>query len=548
MLLVGINAKYIHSNLAIRYLVAVEPRCRFCEYSIADRPEQIAAALYKTEERVFMFSCYIWNIETVLRVCEILKAANTALKIVLGGPEVSFDAEDCLRSHPAVDYILCGEGEPAITPLADMLEGRKSAATVPGLVYRTENGIAVSPVPPQEADLNALPFPYTDADMKALQNRILYFETSRGCPYRCAFCLSGSAGRLRFLSLERTKQAIMFFARHNVPLVKLVDRTFNADPKRALAIIEAIKELGGHTTYHFEIRAEAMTKELIHSLQTAPRGMFQLEIGVQSTNSQTLLAINRKPQLARLAEVVNALKKNNNMHLHLDLIAGLPGETLAMFIDSFHWVMALRPHNLQLGFLKKLKGAALNAPDSRFASFAPYEVIRSDAMSYHELLLLKDVEEMLERYYNSGAFGHSVAYILDTHYRGREFYFFYDMARFMQGDITAKSLKTMFERLYQFGETRLADTRVAELLTYDYCLRHRDSLSFMHGDDVLKAQAFAFLKQETLVAGFFPQYAGEKPTALYKKLRFAAIGSRIYAFDVQNETAADVTEAFNRTD
>ncbi len=544
MLLVGINAKYIHSNLAIRYLAAAEPRCRFCEYSIADRPEQIAADLFKTGARAFLFSCYIWNIETVLRVCEILKAADRTLRLALGGPEVSFDAEACLAAHPSVDFILCGEGEPSITPFADMLCADGSPDAVPGLWYRLGDTICKSPLPPQEADLEALPFPYTDADMEALQNRIVYFETSRGCPYRCAFCLSGSAGRLRFLSVERTMRAVDFFARHHVPLVKLVDRTFNAEPKRALAIIEGIKARGGQTTYHFEIRAESMTEELIHSLQTAPKGMFQLEIGVQSTNPETLEAICRKPDFERLTKVVKALAKNNNMHLHLDLIAGLPGESLAMFIRSFHTVMAMHPHDLQLGFLKKLKGAALSAPGSRFWSFPPYEVIHSDAMSYADLLLLKDVEEMLERYYNSGAFEVTVPYILKTHYAGREFYFFYDMAVFMQGDLTAKSLKTMFERLHKFGTEKLADTKITEYLIYDYCLRHRDSLSFMPSGDGLKEKAFAFLKQEKTAARCFPLYAGEKPTALYKKIRFVPIGSRVFAFDAAHRTAVDVTEAF----
>ncbi len=548
MLLVGINAKYIHSNLAIRYLAAVEPRCRFCEYSIADRPEQIAAALYKTGEQIFLFSCYIWNIETIWRVCEILKAANSEFQIALGGPEVSFDAEACLRQHAAIDFILCGEGEPSITPFVDALMGGGRLCDVPGLVYRAKEGVALSPIPAQEAVLELLPFPYSDADMTTLKNRIVYFETSRGCPYRCAFCLSGSAGRLRFLSIERTVCAIDFFARHQVPLVKLVDRTFNADSRRALAIIEAIKARGGGTTYHFEIRAETMTEALIHSLQTAPRGMFQLEIGVQSTNEATLAAIHRKPDYDRLTAVVRALAKNQNMHLHLDLIAGLPGESLAMFIHSFHDVLALRPHDLQLGFLKKLKGAALYAPGSSFSSFAPYEVIHSDAMTYRELLLLKDVEEMLERYYNSGAFSRTMSYILETHYKDRAFYFFYDMAEFMQGDLTAKSLKTMFERLYQFGQIQLADSHIADYLTYDYCLRHRDSLSFMPNGEPLKAKAFTFLKDEASVLRFFPAYAGEKPTVLYKKLRFVPIGERIYAFDVQNEIAADVTEAFSAID
>ncbi|MBR5236149.1 MAG: DUF4080 domain-containing protein [Clostridia bacterium] len=543
MLLVGVNAKYIHSNLAIRYLAQVDSRCNFQEFTIQDRAEHIAASLFETGERVFCFSCYIWNIDIIYQVCEILKKADSGLVLGLAGPEVSFDPEEQLFMHPFLSFILCGEGESALSHLLDALE-EGTFERVPGLWYRTDDGIFKSEVPSREADLDSLPFAYTEADIKALKNRIVYFETSRGCPYRCAFCLSGSAGTLRYLPLDKVEKAIAFFARYKVPLVKLVDRTFNADPQRALSIIEMIKSHGGGTTYHFEIRAEAMTEPLIRSLQEAPKGMFQLEIGVQSVNETTLRNINRRPAFLKLCEVTEALQAKGNMHIHLDLIAGLPGESLDEFIHSFNQVFALRPQMLQLGFLKRLKGAELMAPGSHFCDFPPYEVIHSDKMTYGELLHLKAVEEILEQYYNSGLFETSLSYVLKTYYAGREFDFFSEMAGFVRQNDMPKGHKALYEALCCFEKEKFGDNEITHRIIYDYCLRHRDSLSFMENGDRLKAAAFEFLKQPERVKLYFAHYAGEKPVTLYKKIRFMPIGDRIVAFDVSHMAAADVTKEF----
>ncbi len=543
MLLVGINAKYVHSNLAIRYLAKIEPRARFCEYTISDRAETIASSLYRSGAKTFLFSCYIWNMEHVKKVSEILKKADSTARILWGGPEVSFCAKELLLQFDYVDFVLCGEGEKAISPFADSLTSG-DFSSVPGLFYRVDGCTKESLVPAQETDLNELPFPYDAADIQALKNRILYYETSRGCPYRCAFCLSGAAGSLRFLPVQRVNRDLAFFEEHGVPLVKLVDRTFNADPERALDIIEGIKKRGGHTTYHFEIRAESMTDALIKSLQEAPKGMFQLEIGVQSTQPDTLKAINRVPKHQRLLEVTQALSKNGNMHLHLDLIAGLPSEDLDGFIRSFHDVIALRPDDLQLGFLKKLSGATLQASGCEFQSFPPYEVVHSDKMSFTDLLFLKQVEEMLERYYNSGAFSKTMSYMLDTYYPGREFDFFSEMADFLQGDVSAKSQKSTYEDLYRFATGKFNDAKITHRLIYDYSLGHRDSLSFMQSGDGLKSAAFEFLKKPERVKLYFVDYAGEKPVSLYKKIRFVPIGDRIFAFDYSGGGAKDVTAEF----
>ncbi len=543
MLLVGINAKYVHSNLAIRYLSRIDSGCSFCEFTIADRPEQIAAAIFESGKKDIFFSCYIWNIEHVLRTCEILKKADDSFRLGLAGPEVSFDAEGILEAHTYLDFIWCGEGEPSVCAMADALHSG-AFDTVPGLYYKEGGDVTKSPIEPMEAAMDDLPFPYTDEDMETLKGRLVYFETSRGCPYRCAFCLSGRAGSLRFMSVEKVKEAICFFAKHKVPLVKLVDRTFNADPKRALSIINSIKEQGGGTSYHFEIRAESMTEELIAALASAPKGMFQLEIGVQSTNPETLTRINRRPAFDKLSEVVRALSQNQNMHMHLDLIAGLPKDTMETFIKSFNRVIGLRPHNLQLGFLKKLKGADLETAGSAFWEAPPYEVIHSDAMSYADILRLKRVEDLLEKYYNSGKFYKTMAYVFEHHYPNREFDFFDDLANFYREKGEPKGNKALYESLYLFGKEKGYDETFTYAIIFDYCLYHRDSLSFMEQGDKLKNQAFEFLKKPERVALYFADYAGEKPVNLYKQIRFVTIGKSVFAFDYAKTEARDVTKEF----
>ncbi len=542
MLLVGINSKFTHSNLAIRYMVKMDSRFRFREFSIADRPETIARELFSSGARAFLFSCYIWNIETVLKVAEILKKAAPDFFICLGGPEVSFRAEDILEEKPFLDAVLTGEGENAITPLGDALSSGDFSA-VPGLCYRAGESVVKSLLAAKETAMEDVPFPYDEAELSALSNRIVYYETSRGCPYRCAFCLSGAAGSLRFMDVSRVESELSLFEKCGVSLVKFIDRTFNADPHRALSIIERIKERDASTCYHFEIRAETMTEALIETLKTAKPGLFQLEIGVQSTNPEVLRNIGRNPDFSRLKEVVLSLSENKNLHLHLDLIAGLPGEDMESFLRSFHQVIALRPDNLQLGFLKKLSGSSLTAPGSEFADFPPYEIIRSDKMSHGDFLRLKRAEEMLERYYNSAAFPAAIPYLLDTFYAGREFTFFEAMADFLAGDLAPKSLKTQFEELYRFCYP-FAGEVFREKLIFDYAKTHRDTLSFMKKGDYLKEQAFAFLKEPQRVAKYFADYAGEKPALLYKKIRFVPIGARVIAFDDEKGRAEDVTMEF----
>lgn len=395
-LFVAVNAKYVHTNIAVRYLAnACKERgflCDFCEFTINEPRGRIVERLYMWETDIYGFSCYIWNIGHVLELCRDLKVLKPDCKIILGGPEVSFGAEELLCENSFIDYIVCGEGEKAIPKLLESMP--KQRCIIHG----------------ELSELDELPFPYADADLANVVSgeKLVYYETSRGCPFRCAYCLSSVAGRVRFLSLERIKTEIERFVKAGVMTVKFVDRTFNADKKRALEIWKFCSSLDGETRFHFEIGADLIDAEAIEFLKTVPKDRFQFEIGVQSTNLQTLDAVSRKTDLEKLKANVRELRSAGNIHLHLDLIAGLPYEDYSSFANSFNEIYGLRPHALQLGFLKLLKGSGLRSDAGKFgilySETAPYEVFSTNQLDYGEIIRLKAIEDVFERYYNSGRF------------------------------------------------------------------------------------------------------------------------------------------------
>lgn len=542
-LLAAINAKYIHTNLAVRYLREL---CGLAmrEYSINDRVEAVTADLYRSGHKLMLFSCYIWNIRMVLDICARLKKADPSIVIALGGPEVSFDAPELLERNAQVDFVLCGEGESSLPAFLQAVQSG-DFSSVPGVVYRMGNGIRQN-APAPELDMSLLPFPYRPGELAELAGRLVYYETSRGCPFRCAFCLSSAGSGVRFLPLARVKRELLQFIQAGVPLVKLVDRTFNADNRRAVAIVNFIKEHSRSTCFHFEVKAETMSEELIDALCSAKPGLFQLEIGVQSTDPSTLAKIKRGADFGKITNVVRRLKQSGGIHLHLDLIAGLPGETMEQFKHSFNDVMKLRPHDLQLGFLKKLKGAGICCEGSAFTDEPPYEVIHSDAMSYEELLILKDIEDVLEKYYNSGAFERTMEHLLQVHAPDAPFDLFAGVAEFFRekGYLgKAISRKDLYEILHSYCEEVLKDSGAEEMLIFDYCMRYRDHLSFMH-DGGLKERAFEFLKNGALVEKYFPERAGEKPVQLYKHLRFYRFSNAVCAFDCEKQIVCDITADF----
>ncbi len=412
ILLVGINSQFVHSNLAIRYL---EKSCKLKgidiylkEFTINQRVENIVRDIYEVYADLICFSAYIWNIEFILKVSKTLKTINPDIIILCGGPEVSFDSKEYLLNS-SFDFIIEGEGEDSFLEFIESFKDEKKLREVKGLYSKFDKEIFY-PGKRQGMKMDDVVFPYDNTD--DLENRILYYESSRGCPFRCSYCLSSVSSEVRFKDTNKVKEELNFFIGNKVKLVKFVDRTFNCNPKFACDIWRYLIELYNIenyiTSFHFEISADLFTKEELELLSTAPKGLFQFEIGVQTTNSKVIKNINRKMDILKLKENVTYLKNNTKINIHLDLIAGLPGEDKESFIHSFNEVYLLFPNKLQLGFLKLIKGSLLNFEKEKWGikhnEFPPYEIILNDDISFHEILEFKLVEEVLDKYYNSGKF------------------------------------------------------------------------------------------------------------------------------------------------
>lgn len=421
----ALNARYIHSNLAIRCLKAMTPELdvTLVEAAIQDTPRAVAARILELEPDCVGLSVSIWNRTQSLDVAQIVKAARPQCRVVLGGPEVSYDAETLLTSQPDLDGILWGEGERSFAALARALEAGGDPAGLPGLTWRTAGGLVTGPIPPP-LDLADLPFPYAGEDLSPFQHRILYYETSRGCPGRCAYCLSADVPGVRFRPLAMVKRELSHFLRAEVQQVKFVDRTFNCDGQRAVAILRHIlAEVKQHPerrapNFHLEVEADDLPPDMVALLCQAPPGLFQLEAGVQSLHPPTLRAIDREDNWPQLAANCRAILEAGRTHLHLDLIAGLPHEGLDAFARSFDGVYTLHPHSLQLGFLKLLRGSRLRAQAEdlglRYQAQPPYEVLSTLELSFSDLCLLHDVEDLLSLYANSGLFSHSLPLLVDA--------------------------------------------------------------------------------------------------------------------------------------
>lgn len=406
VLLAAVNSKYIHTALGVRalYSYVKSDDVAMREFTVNENLGNVLKEIYRCHAEAVLFSCYIWNIEFILKLAEQLKKLSPDTLIVFGGPEVSFDSVYYMEKYPFIDAVMRGEGEETF---ADFLE---NGVSVDGMVYRSGGIVVEMPERPPVCDINTLPFPYTDEDIAENKNKLIYYETSRGCPFRCSYCLSSTVHNVRFRDLEKVKEEIMHFVRGGARIIKFVDRTFNADRKRATELVKFLIKNGGKTQFHFEVAADLLDNEIISVFKTAPRDMFLLEIGVQSTNEATICAVDRKTDFEKICAAVKELK--GYVHIHIDLIAGLPYEDLNSFIKSFNDVMSIEPDVLQLGFLKLLRGTKIRNEykkhDYVFSSVPPYEVLRNEYISYDDILTLKSVEEVLERYYNSEIFTNSL--------------------------------------------------------------------------------------------------------------------------------------------
>lgn len=400
------------------------------EFSINDRVENILEGIIEEKPDVVAFSCYIWNMEFVNRLAELIKLVDPNIEILYGGPEVSYEGKEFLENHEG-EYVIVGEGEKTFREFVLYKLGEGKIEDIKGLNYKRDGKVFENTKRP-EMDMNELVFPYTYEE--DINNKIVYYEASRGCPFKCKYCLSSVMHGVRFLDVERVKKELKYFMERGLKLVKFVDRTFNCNREYTVELLKYLSEQDTETRFHFEVAADLLTEEQIEILNNAPKGRFQLEVGVQTTNNEVLHNINRYITYENIKEKVLKVAAGKNVMQHLDLIAGLPGEDLESFKKSFNDVHDIRPDEIQLGFLKLLKGSSMREEAKKwgivYSPYAPYEIIRSKDISYEELLLLKKVEAMVDKYYNSCKFNNVVKLFLNIYEKPFDFY--YDLAIFFE--------------------------------------------------------------------------------------------------------------------
>lgn len=532
-LLAAINAKYIHTNPALYSLRAyageeLRPFISLAEYTINNRMEEILGDLYKRHPDVLGISCYIWNFDIVRELLTELPKVLPKTDIWLGGPEVSYDAGKVLEQFPGIKGIMLGEGEETFRDILSYYAAKENPdiecsyqnlKEIPGLLLREgetpKRGLT---------DFNELPFIYDD--LKGMDHKIIYYETSRGCPFRCSYCLSSIDKQVRLRGMDKVKKELSFFLDNKVPQVKFIDRTFNCRKDHAMEIWEYIRENdNGVTNFHFEIAADIMDEEELALLQTLRPGLVQLEIGVQTTNRDTLKEINRPADIPRIAEVVRQILKGQNIHVHLDLIAGLPLEDYESFQRSFQEVYAMRPHQLQLGFLKVLKGTAIWERTKEYGIVyggkPPYEVLYTKWITYEEILRLKRIEEMVELYYNSGQFRHTLM-ILEKEFPS-PFAMYEELAEFYEqrGYFIHSPVRShRYHVLLEFAAGKAPDRKelFAELLTLDFYLREnaKSRPSFAADLSHFRDEIWSFYQKEEENPSLLTAYADYHARATMK--------------------------------
>lgn len=483
ILLAACNAKYIHSNLAVYDLKAYssdyDEHVILREYTINQPKDEILKDIYSSGADVVCFSCYIWNISFVRELIRDLVKILPKTAFWAGGPEVSYDAEKFLTEMPEMTGVMVGEGEKTFHDLLEFyIDGKDSLEEISGIAYRTGDKIIHNGWR-ELMDLSAIPFVYEH--LEKFENRIIYYESSRGCPFSCSYCLSSIDKKLRFRDLKLVKKELQFFLDHRVPQVKFVDRTFNCKHEHAMTIWKYILEHdNGVTNFHFEISADLLREEEMELMSQMRPGLIQLEIGVQSTNPETIRAIHRHMDLKKLEHCVNRVHSFRNIHQHLDLIAGLPYEDYDTFHQSFNDVYQMKPDQLQLGFLKVLKGSLMQKEAEVYGIVykekEPYEVLSTNWLTYGEVLKLKMVESMVEVYYNSGQFWHTLEYLVPFEKDAFTFYeklgSFYEKKGYSE---ISHSRMRRYEILLEYlqEETDVPTEVAAQKMLYDLYLREK---------------------------------------------------------------------------
>ena len=574
ILLTAINAKYIHSNPAVYSLRAYacryggsryEEEIRIAEYTINQPVDEILMDIYERRPDILCISCYLWNISYVEQLIREIQKVLPETKIWLGGPEVSYNAREMLDGYPGVAGVMCGEGEQAFLELMNYYHGEGAAALsdVAGIAYRAQPSggnamvdVCETPVRPA-LDLSTIPFIYEH--IEDFDNRIVYYESSRGCPFSCSYCLSSIDKCLRFRDPDLVRRELQFFIDHEVPQVKFVDRTFNCRHDHAMAVWSYIKEHDrGITNFHFEVAADLLNDEEIALIRSMRPGLIQLEIGVQSTNPDTVREIRRRMDLVKVEKNVAAVREARNVHQHLDLIAGLPYEDYDSFARSFDRVYAMKPDQLQLGFLKVLKGSLMHEKTEEYGLVyqdrPPYEVLSTKWLSYSNVIRLKKIEEMVEVYYNSGQFRNTMEQLEQAYASSFEMYGaladYYEkngMFRLNHSRIAR------YEILYHFIEETEGAERIAgyrEWLTLDLYLRDnvKNRPAFLGENRVKPNEAAAFYKAEEEERRYLSGYEGYDRRQMRKMTHLEKIREEVLLFDYRKRNPLNGDAAIYRVE
>ena len=519
-----LNSKFIHSSLALRYLKAYGEAhgqaYDIVEYTINMPVLHILSDITEHDIDVLGFACYIWNIEMTLHVVDMVKAVRPDIKIVLGGPEVSFTADELLERCPNIDYIVQGEGEEAFHALVTALQLGNDGLNpvIPGVRGRRDGSILGSLEAVEVSNLSSIPFPYTEEDMEDLEHKIIYYESSRGCPFSCQYCLSGNKNTVRFFPQERTLEELQWFIDHGVKQVKFVDRTFNCAPHHHRPLMEFMRDSDTDMNFHLEMEPELMTEWETNILCETPPGRIQIEVGVQSTHKKTLDAINRYNDWPYIQKSIRPIIQAGRTHVHMDLIVGLPHEDFNRFGQSFNDLFSLQPHALQIGFLKLLKGSGVRQMrEYKYVAdpLAPYEVLSTHVLPYDDVRFLKYFEDVFERFYNSERFRTTFGYIGQQLIHGETdaFTYFCDMTRAWLKEGNHKvNLKDIdqIEFLYRFFLAK-GDTIAAELLQYDTLVSYRgkvrsEAVGLPKQTKELLQVGEAFWRNEEIASTFIPNY------------------------------------------
>lgn len=476
IVLTAINSQYVHLNVAVRYLKKYveknsDIKLDIYETNINNQLMNIIKDLFEKQPDMIIFSTYIWNKEYVFSITKELKKILPDVKIALGGPEVSYEWDKIMAENQEIDYIFTGEGEKVLLNFFT-----KDISEVKGVVYREGDNLKYNGIEPLIENLDIIPFPYDDEELQD-RTKIFYYESSRGCPFNCSYCMSSIDKSVRYYSIDRTKEDLKRFIDSPIKLLKFVDRTFNLSKEKYMAIWRFLLEnYREGITFHFEINANIFDDETLDFLETVPKGYFQFEIGVQTIDAQAMKSIGRINKLEKLE--YNIRRISRNIHLHLDLIAGLPYETYDKFRESFDYVHRLKPEMIQLGFLKLLKGTKMYDEREKYGykyfSKPPYEVFSNEFISFAEMVKLKNLEKVLDFYYNSEKFPESVQWIIENHYESA-FSFYEDVADYFdkRGYLKVSHKEsTLFTLLYEFYlDKGLKEREIfVEYLKYDYLM------------------------------------------------------------------------------